>query len=1104
MGKHTEADLTNARLFRRRFLGRSDSYGVKWYGKVDPKTGEPEVGYSPVCSNNGADFCHLKIKDGKTCSECKNKVYVPITDESVLRHIKGEEEQMIYVLFDDGTIRFGAIDFDYKKGKEEKGYTWEDVKGVHDLLNQWGVPHGLARSTGLGFHVYFFFNEKCKAYIFRSFIQGIYSRMGFSKAHSQGKRELPEIFPKQDYYNKGGFGNGIKPPMIEPNFSKGRNCFVDDKNEPVADQWLYLESIPPATEEQLIEVMEENGIKVYGSDSAPSRGSSGKNIDRGEWDQPLKGHIEKALEGCAALRRIRDKCMRGEQPTHQEGFALYHLAMSTSDGIEWFQKNVPGWADTERDLQQLEYSMKKNYAPHSCKTMQNNLLCEMGKKCLEKKPPHNNPKAPREEWPDPSPVRYAYGLGDDFLKKLEAEISLLDKKEEESELIKKIGGIVKRCLVFDPPQIKEFKDFIKKKKLIKVMHLNRMFTLAEKQHVEDLKEKISSRSDVFSVDGIQYIGLKPYGLAMMKAKKSGPEEVQLCSFDIILEKEVTVFGDDEDNEEPTKIYLGRFKCQGFDKEFRIDTLQWADNTKFYEFFSALSGHHFNLLKQNVDYLRHATMGRAVGAIEKSNSLTTQGWHGGTYVMPTVIVDDDSVRLNTTHPIDVKGRRGFSQHLDFTYHNDDQAKDLLYHIKDELLNAWPRLWTMTGLAHTIYPIVRRKLNMVEKPTLFYEGDSGCGKTQLTRAFQHFWGEFPSLVGLLSTERGIMSLCHEFKDALLVVDDYKAVNVQQRQTVTKIIQYSYNPIGTVKLRRDSSMATTKMPKGVMIISGEQFIAHEISLLGRTIMVETKTFNTKKTEKCYQSVSRRIGDYRGFLPRFLHWFMDQDETVVQEKLKKLKQEMYSPHAGGPNADRIAINLAVNYICWELFVEYLKFSNVIDEEEREDLLEEHWDNVTKLMLRMVTLGGEAHHGTVFRENLIEAIQSGQVSITGLSGFDHENKPPIGFKKPGVEDHIYLYPNSVFQVIQKIFDKEVLNTTKRALSRQLEDMGFFHKTDGKRHTCVVRMGRHTSRCWVVDLEQLGIETSKDPKAHKVNGQPEPNPSEKKNADVIPFPNPDD
>ena len=1111
MGGYTDIDFRHAQLFLKRFAGRTDAYGVKWYGKVDPVTGDRKMGYTPSCANHWADFCHLKIKDGIMCADCKNKSYVHINAETILKHIKGEEEQMIYVLREGSTIRFGAIDIDYKKGKEEKGYTWEDVHEIHELLDQWKIPHGLARSTGMGFHIYFFFNEECKAYIFRSFIKGLYVRLKINKQNAQGKRDLPEIFPKQDHYSASGLGNGIKPPMVEMNFSKGRNCFVDTSNVPVADQWKYLEEIPNTSEAYILEVMKENGIKITGTDQPPTNrtgsgaGAGSGSVDRGKWEQPLRGHIEKTLEACEAFRRIRDKCLKGEQPSHQEGFALYHLAMSTVDGVDWFQRNVPGWANSDQDLKQLGYSMNHNYAPHSCATMQNNSLCEMGKKCLEKKPPMNDKEAPVDKWPEPSPVRYAYGLGDDFLQKLEEEISSLNKKMEEGALITAIGAIVSRSLIFDPPQVKKFKEFIKKKKLIKAMHLNRMFSVAEKKQSEELKKKAESREDVFVVDGLRYMGVKPHGIGLLKIKKDGVEEVQLCSFDIILEKEVTIFGDDEDNEEPTKVYFGRFKCLGFEKEFRIEMMTWADNTKFYEFFSGLAGHVFNLLKANVDYLRHATLGLAsINKIERNNCLMNQGWHGNTFVMPSVIIDEDGVRLNDTHPIDTKARKGFSSHLDFSYLNDDEAKDLLYHIKDEFLNAWPRLWTMVGLSHAIYPIIRRKLNMVEKPTLFFEGDSGCGKTQLTRALQHLWGSFPSLIGLLSTEKGIMSLCHEFKDALLVVDDYKAVNVQQRQTVTKIIQYSYNPIGTVKLRRDSSMATTKSPKGVLIISGEQFIANEISLLGRTIMIETRTFNTKKTEKQYQAVSKRMEEYKGLLPRFLSWFMGKDEQVCRDRLKKLKEDMYAPFAGGPNSDRIAVNLSVNYLCWELFVEFLEFSSVIDHDEKIELMEEHRDQIDSLMGRMVALGGEAHHGTVFKNNLIEAIQSAQVSIKGLQGYEHENKPPIGFKKPGVDNHIYLFPSSAFQAVQRLFDKEPLNITMRALARQLEDMGFFLQTDGKRHTCTVRHGKNTSRCWVVNMDQLGIEVEQSIGAKTVNAPKEAPPSPQKSGNIIQFPNPDD
>jgi hypothetical protein len=428
------------------------------------------------------------------------------------------------------------------------------------------------------------------------------------------------------------------------------------------------------------------------------------------------------------------------------------------------------------------------------------------------------------------------------------------------------------------------------------------------------------------------------------------------------------------------------------------------------------------------------------------------------------------------------------------------------VKDELLNAWPRLWTMTGLAHTLYPAVRRKLNMVEKPTLFFEGDSGCGKTQLTRAFQHFWGNFDSLIGLLSTEKGILSLCHEFKDALLVVDDYKGINAQQRQAVTKIIQYSYNPVGTVKLRRDSSMAATKLPKGVLMISGEQFIANEVSLLGRTIMVETKTFNTKRTEKFYQAVSKNVKNYFKIIPRFLHWFIEQDDEVIRDRAKELKKKLYDPYAGGPNSDRIAINLAVNYLCWELFVQYLEYVGVVDLEEKADLLNEHLVNIDVLMGRMVTLGGEAHHGTVFKEALAEAIQSGQVSIKGLDGYDLENRPVVGFVRPGVEDEIYLYPSTVFQTIQRMFDKEGMNVTKRALARQLEDMGVLSRTSENRHTIVIRDGRNTTRCWVIAADQLGLSFQEDVMKKSVNAKgPVPSePATKKpfrgSSEVIPFP----
>jgi hypothetical protein len=68
-------------LFRSLFKGRQDVYPKLWTNKKGMS------GYSPVCKNEWVKgICRKpKIK----CRECDNRIYLPVTDEVITKHLKG-------------------------------------------------------------------------------------------------------------------------------------------------------------------------------------------------------------------------------------------------------------------------------------------------------------------------------------------------------------------------------------------------------------------------------------------------------------------------------------------------------------------------------------------------------------------------------------------------------------------------------------------------------------------------------------------------------------------------------------------------------------------------------------------------------------------------------------------------------------------------------------------------------------------------------------------------------------------------------------------------------------------------------------------------------
>ena len=78
-------------LFRRLFRGRTDVYPIRWQSKRSDKTG-----YAPACANEWrAGVCEKpRIK----CSDCGNRLLIPLSDSIIYDHLAGEHTIGVYPL----------------------------------------------------------------------------------------------------------------------------------------------------------------------------------------------------------------------------------------------------------------------------------------------------------------------------------------------------------------------------------------------------------------------------------------------------------------------------------------------------------------------------------------------------------------------------------------------------------------------------------------------------------------------------------------------------------------------------------------------------------------------------------------------------------------------------------------------------------------------------------------------------------------------------------------------------------------------------------------------------------------------------------------------
>lgn len=230
------------KIFMNIFKGRTDLYAKRYTSK---KTGKS--GYSPVCKNEFSTFkCD---KPRVKCSECPFRELVPLTEDSVLKHLKGEITIGIYPLLPGDLCNFLAIDFDKK--------TYEkDVTAFWNICDELNIPIYVEKSrSGNGAHIWIFFEKSISVRIARK-LGNILLTKTMEKA-SLDLESYDRLFPNQDTMPKGGFGNLIALPFQGESAKSGNTVFVNKYFEPEKNQMEILKNIRKMRNEEIYKFIDK-------------------------------------------------------------------------------------------------------------------------------------------------------------------------------------------------------------------------------------------------------------------------------------------------------------------------------------------------------------------------------------------------------------------------------------------------------------------------------------------------------------------------------------------------------------------------------------------------------------------------------------------------------------------------------------------------------------------------------------------------------------------------------------------------------------------------------------------------------------------------------
>ncbi|OAS13321.1 TOTE conflict system archaeo-eukaryotic primase domain-containing protein [Paenibacillus oryzisoli] len=230
-------------LFRSLFRGREDVYPNRWQSKVG------KSGYSPACGNEWSLICK---KPQIKCSDCSHRAFLPITDETISRHLDAKIDQTIgvYPMLQNETCWFLAMDFDKQDWNQ-------DAVAVLTTCEDLQIPAALERSrSGNGGHIWIFFEQPIEASVARSLGCALITRT-MENRHELGLDSYDRLFPNQDTLPRGGFGNLIALPLQGGPRKEGNSVFIDANFKPYEDQWSFLAGLRKLSLAQVETLLQE-------------------------------------------------------------------------------------------------------------------------------------------------------------------------------------------------------------------------------------------------------------------------------------------------------------------------------------------------------------------------------------------------------------------------------------------------------------------------------------------------------------------------------------------------------------------------------------------------------------------------------------------------------------------------------------------------------------------------------------------------------------------------------------------------------------------------------------------------------------------------------
>lgn len=555
------------------------------------------------------------------------------------------------------------------------------------------------------------------------------------------------------------------------------------------------------------------------------------------------------------------------------------------------------------------------------------------------------------------------------------------------------------------------------------------------------------------------------GLFWLKPTKDGPQIVKLANFQARIVSEIR----EDDGIEERVSYEIMARVLKRSKRFTVPAAQFATLNWAAEHLgaSAIVSPGMGLR----DHTRAAIQELSGPEIERQRIFTHAGWrkYGGGYVYlhgegaisEDGLMADAKVRLpESLAPFKLPAPP-----------DGERLKEAIRASLEFLKIGAPRI---------TFPIYGGIFRAVMGPcdcSLAIVGPTGAGKSEAAAlAQQHYGGEFNArkLPGSWSgTANANEALAFAAKDMLLVLDDFAPAGTQgdlarYNRDADRILRAQGNASGRLRMRRDATLSSAKVPRGLILSTGEDLPRGQ-SLRARMFVVELSTdaLNWDGITKCQGDAS--AGLYSETMSAFLQWLAPEYEylrKILPRELAALRAKATSSNEHKRTPEIVAnLMLGLKY-----FFLFAKKVGAISKDEANDLEVRAWQALGSAAKAQSGYQKAEDPVIRFLELIRSALatRSAGLGDAGTGNFGDGKKNCIGWIS---DDVVFLDPDAAFATAQKLAKEqgEFLTITAKAQWQRMRDRGLLVASEPKRNLIKVKIGKSRRRVVALACETLGV-----------------------------------